>query len=231
VKITRTDIHNVLGKPGALTHFGFGKAEGSNRLHEALEKALKSPLLGLSGKGSALKESPMILLLLRGPKDISFAEMQAAVGKIEQIAGESSQIKVGVHADAPLGTALELHILASSGGNVGKPSKASENIETIEPIGIKPTRRSETQIEEKISSGNERDGKGADELFPVPAKPASKSGKKPAAAFKQMQGTLALDTYQRGRFDKSEPTIVEGEDLDVPTFLRKGIKLNPPSRK
>jgi cell division protein FtsZ len=46
-----------------------------------------------------------------------------------------------------------------------------------------------------------------------------------------MQGTLALDTYQRGRFDKSEPTIVEGEDLDIPTFLRKGIKLNPPTRK
>ena len=47
---------------------------------------------------------------------------------------------------------------------------------------------------------------------------------------KQTQGTLDLDNYQRGRFDKSEPTIVAGEDLDVPTFLRKGIKLTPPHR-
>jgi cell division protein FtsZ len=28
----------------------------------------------------------------------------------------------------------------------------------------------------------------------------------------------------RGRFDKIEPTIVEGEDLDVPTFLRMRLK-------
>jgi cell division protein FtsZ len=243
VKITRADIHHVLGKPGSLTHFGFGKSDGANRLHEALEKALKSPLLALSGKGSALKESPMILLLLRGAKDISFAEMQAAVDKIEQIAGESCQIKVGVHADAPLGSALEIHILASSGGAVRKPSKASESGEFKERIGSitpiapiaqapkKSTILPELQVHEGVPSGAEADGKGVDELFPVPTKSASKTGKKPVATSKQMQGTLALDTYQRGRFDKSEPTIVEGEDLDVPTFLRKGIKLNPPSRK
>ncbi|MCE9587751.1 MAG: hypothetical protein K8R57_05505 [Verrucomicrobia bacterium] len=243
VKITRTDIHNVLGKPGALTHFGFGKAEGSNRLHESLERALKSPLLTMPGKGSALKESSMILLLLRGAKDISFAEVQTIVGKIEQIAGDSCQIKVGVHADGPLGSALELYLLASSGGTVRKPAKTSESNETGEPIspnspisrigaiGTQLPQAPQPTGEEEMPSGHSEGGEGADGLFPVQARPASKSGKKSAAASKQMQGTLALDTYQRGRFDKSEPTIVEGEDLDVPTFLRKGIKLNPPSRK
>lgn len=237
VKITRADIHNVLGKPGSLTHFGFGKAEGSNRLHEALERALKSPLLALPGKGSALKQSPMILLLLRGAMDISFAEMQSAVGKIEQIAGESCQIKVGVHADGPLGSVLEIHILASSGGIARKPVKAIESSPTIEPTGSitpitkQPQRQPKSEVLEEIPSANDGDGKGGDEFVPVSKNPASKSGKKPVAASKQLQGTLALDTYQRGRFDKSEPTIVEGEDLDVPTFLRKGIKLNPPSRK
>jgi len=234
VKITRADIHNVLGKPGALTHFGFGKAEGSNRLHEALERAMKSPLLVLPGKGSALKESSMILLLLRGAKDISFAEVQAVVSKIEQIAGENCQIKMGVHADGPLGSSFELHLLTSSGGTLRKPAKTSESIEPNEPIGSKRTALSQPikpLREEEMPSRHGPLEKGADELFPVFTNSISKSGKKSAAVPKQMQGTLALDTYQRGRFDKSEPTIVEGEDLDVPTFLRKGIKLNPPSRK
>jgi len=246
VKITRADIHNVLGKPGTLTHFGFGKAEGSNRLHESLERALKSPLLTLPGKGSALKESSMILLLLRGAKDISFAEVQAVVGKIEQIASDSCQIKVGVRADGPIGSALELYLLASSGGTIKKPLKNSESNQTGEPSGADSANNPISRIgtmatigtklpqptgEEEMPSGHSEGGKGADELFPVQTKPASKSGKKVAATSKQMQGTLALDTYQRGRFDKSEPTIVEGEDLDVPTFLRKGIKLNPPIRK
>lgn len=35
------------------------------------------------------------------------------------------------------------------------------------------------------------------------------------------QGMLELDPGARGRFDNSSPTVVDGEDLDVPTFLRK----------
>jgi cell division protein FtsZ len=61
-------------------------------------------------------------------------------------------------------------------------------------------------------------------------KPLPRTAVKPAAT-KPTQGTLSLEANPRGRFDKSEPTIVEGEDLDVPTFLRKGVKLAAPHRK
>jgi cell division protein FtsZ len=40
------------------------------------------------------------------------------------------------------------------------------------------------------------------------------------------QGQLQLDIISKGRFDKSEPTIHKGEDLDVPTFIRRGVALN-----
>ena len=36
---------------------------------------------------------------------------------------------------------------------------------------------------------------------------------------------LKVGPISRGRFEKSEPTIVEGQDLDVPTFLRKNIRV------
>ena len=39
------------------------------------------------------------------------------------------------------------------------------------------------------------------------------------------QEMMQFEPVTRGRFEKSEPTIVEGEDLDVPTFLRKNIKV------
>ena len=39
------------------------------------------------------------------------------------------------------------------------------------------------------------------------------------------QEVLQFEPVNRGRFEKSEPTIVEGEDLDVPTYLRKKIKM------
>jgi cell division protein FtsZ len=40
------------------------------------------------------------------------------------------------------------------------------------------------------------------------------------------QGTLPLEIVSKGRFEKSEPTIHKGEDLDVPTYIRRGVALN-----
>jgi cell division protein FtsZ len=43
---------------------------------------------------------------------------------------------------------------------------------------------------------------------------------------KLRQGQLPLEIVSKGRFDKSEPTIHKGEDLDVPTYIRRGVALN-----
>jgi cell division protein FtsZ len=46
------------------------------------------------------------------------------------------------------------------------------------------------------------------------------------AGSKPVQTQLPLTIVSKGRFDKSEPTLHRGEDLDVPTFIRRGIALN-----
>jgi cell division protein FtsZ len=49
----------------------------------------------------------------------------------------------------------------------------------------------------------------------------------PAAARREVrQETLQFEPVTRGRFEKSEPTIVDGQDLDVPTFLRRNMKVS-----
>jgi cell division protein FtsZ len=39
------------------------------------------------------------------------------------------------------------------------------------------------------------------------------------------QEVMQFEPVTRGRFEKSEPTIVEGQDLDVPTYLRKNVRV------
>jgi len=56
----------------------------------------------------------------------------------------------------------------------------------------------------------------------VPRKEEKAPSEKSAQA---KQEVLQFEPVTRGRFEKSEPTIVEGEDLDVPTYLRKNIKV------
>ena len=73
------------------------------------------------------------------------------------------------------------------------------------------------------------------EVVDTPEQPVNTPRRKPApakeervAAEKSMQAkqeVLQFEPVNRGRFEKSEPTIVEGQDLDVPTYLRKKIKV------
>jgi cell division protein FtsZ len=43
---------------------------------------------------------------------------------------------------------------------------------------------------------------------------------------KLRQGMLPLEIVSKGRFEKSEPTIYHGEDLDVPTYIGRRVPLN-----
>jgi cell division protein FtsZ len=48
---------------------------------------------------------------------------------------------------------------------------------------------------------------------------------KPLEKIIAKQEVLQFESVTRGRFEKSEPTIVEGQDLDVPTFMRKNVRV------
>lgn len=234
VRITRSELKAVLGIPGARTLFGCGKSGGSNRLHEALEGAFKSPLLNVPGKstpGAALAGVSSVLLLLHGPADLSFAEVQIAVGAIERIAGEQCQIKTGVHADLPAGSPVTLSVIASSGG--GRPSEKTAATRVPEKAPEPARAPVREQIPDMIGESGDFPQLRPAAAKDTPATGVAATARKPGTkttTIKQTQGTLDLESAQRGRFEKSEPTIVAGEDLDIPTFLRKGIKLNPPQR-
>ena len=45
-------------------------------------------------------------------------------------------------------------------------------------------------------------------------------------ASKLRQAQLPLEIISKGRFEKSEPTVLNGQDLDVPTFVRRNMVFN-----
>jgi len=54
----------------------------------------------------------------------------------------------------------------------------------------------------------------------------SRHGRARREKSKMLQTQLPLAIVSKGRFDKSEPTIHKGEDLDIPTYIRRGVPLN-----
>jgi len=54
---------------------------------------------------------------------------------------------------------------------------------------------------------------------------APKPNGRPRTAKEVKQEQMQFEPVTRGRFEKSEPTIVDGQDLDVPTFLRQNVRV------
>jgi cell division protein FtsZ len=56
--------------------------------------------------------------------------------------------------------------------------------------------------------------------------PAAAPAEESALPTRPLQPELPFRNGERGRFRGVDPTVVEGEDLDIPTYLRRGIKLS-----
>ena len=194
------DLLGVLRSGGGGFLFGSGEADGGNRAHESLEQALRSPLLD---RGRLLHEASKVLVHLSGPRSLTFAEVAAIMQEVSKNTAPTSLLHLGVSVARDESAPLIVTVI----GHCGTAAK----IEPAAPVQkTEPARTAPPALfaEEAIQS-----------IPPPPAPAESKTG-----APKVKQEDLPLEPIARGRFEKVEPTIVEGEDLDVPTFLRRKIK-------
>ena len=150
----------------------------------------------LLDEGRVLAESDAVLVSLTGGKDLTMAEVNRVMDLIKRQCGRA-QIIMGAAIDAAFTGRLCVSVIAA------KHSAA--------PKGV--TTRTETK------SGT---SSVADSRESVLARGTRTRRGNP----KMIQPQLALAIVSKGRFDKSEPTLHNGEDLDIPTFLRRGVPLN-----
>jgi cell division protein FtsZ len=80
------------------------------------------------------------------------------------------------------------------------------------------------EVDQRLSSPEREPIQEKENTSPPPSKEAAPKPASSVPVAKKVeakQEVLPFEPVSRGRFDKSEPTIVDGQDLDVPTFLRK----------
>jgi cell division protein FtsZ len=188
----------------ARAHFGYGVASGPSRAREALEQALASPLLE---EGKLLSEPGRVLLHLTGDESLSLAELQATLKQLSKHLGASTQVQVGVASDPDAAGRVAVTILACtrSGLPAALPDEEEDFLVVAEPV---------VEAAEAPGNNGEKPAKGGKR---------GKGGKK--SETEQTQEELPLDQAMRGRFKDLDPTMVDGQDLDIPTFIRMRIRL------
>lgn len=240
------DVCAVLRNGDARALFGYGDAEGENRAHDALAKALKNPLMN---RGALLEEAFHAIVHICGGANVTLGEVQIIMEELNRYINDQTQLFMGIGIEPRMGHRLSVSILSSLSNSAAKPliqvpQKSVYALESVSrpepstapaipvalpiaalPDRVTPSERAAERSEEELMLPRTE----SEPQKPVPVRAAAKPDSKPQATapkkVEAKQETLQFEPVSRGRFEKSEPTIIDGQDLDVPTFLRKSVKV------
>jgi cell division protein FtsZ len=219
--------------------FGYGESDGANRAHEALARALKSPLMD---KGKMLADCHSVVIHIAGGTDLTVQEITTLMEEFNRHIGDNTRIDFGVGTDAKLGHRMCVTIISSTSATVPAAAPVARTLPRRTPAPAEPSRATappapvasadpEPDADEDIRPNFEPEPEPVAAVKAAPANTAYNTRKttveKAAVTAKKEEKAeqMTLEPANRGRFEKSEPTIVDGQDLDVPTFLRKNLKL------
>jgi cell division protein FtsZ len=229
--------------------FGFGESDSDNRAHDALTQALKNPLMD---RGRMLADATNVLVQVSGGAGMTLSEVEVLMQELGRHVNEQTQILFGAVVDGKLGDRLTVTIISSLAADEDLISESRDgatlsNVFAQPPvhehhpppqIHIEPEAAMEPVVHEESISFEQPVAAQATpaaesmpgEAEPLPVTPHKKAvphtdEKAAAKSVSAKQEILQFEPVTRGRFEKSEPTIVGGEDLDVPTYLRKNIKV------
>ncbi len=252
IRIGFDDLLAALRSRNGRCLFGFGDSDSDNRAHDALAQALKNPLMD---RGRMLGDATRVLVQVAGGPSMTLSEVEILMQELGRHVNEETQILFGTAVDGRMGDRLSVTIISSFTADKdsipeqippaqssapamppvwAQPQDASPKIEiepeaapmetsqSAETIPVEQPAPVETALQQPSMPHKPEPRLSAPQTNPEPMKGGKLSPEKSVQA---KQEVLQFEPVTRGRFEKSEPTIVEGEDLDVPTYLRKKIKV------
>ena len=201
--------------------FAFVEASGPARSREAVEKLLAHPLLD---EGRALAEADAVLVSLMGGKDLTMADVNRVMEQIGRCC-ERAQIIMGAAVDAEMKNKLSVTLIAARNCVAKNEPSISTADSPEQTVSSGATERGTGGSPANSDFSHRADKSSALQLHQR-EQAVSRHGRARRTANKLLQTQLPLAIISKGRFDKSEPTIHKGEDLDIPTYVRRGISLN-----
>lgn len=220
INIDFADLRSVLRRRNGETLFGFGEGVGEEKLEKALEGALSSPLL--SENHVLSKAGSLLVGITHGP-DFTMAELKKLMNTLHEKIGAQTACKQGIIVDENYANKLTIVVIASTGEAIkdDKPYLSGKTFASLSrlPAISKPSKKGESMV--KNTSMGLFEDEPAHNTIPM----KKKGGAYEFIGDSPKQGTLKLDEATRGLFERVERTVINGEDLDRPTFIRRGIVL------
>ena len=208
INVDFADLRGVLGAKHGEAIFGHGQAQGADKAAAAVKLLLESPLMD---GGDVLARADGVLISILGGPDLTLADVQKTVEPISRQA-RNARITMGAAIDPAWQNQLAVTVIAATAPDHAGLRKSHLLVDS-KPV-FAPQRMATSVRPSAAMPAPTTVAPAA--AVPAPAK------KEPA---KPKQENLPLERVSRGPFEKTEPTLYDGEDLDVPTYIRHGVSL------
>lgn len=217
IQIHFDDLCSLVRDRHSESTFAFVETGGPARSREIVEKLLAHPLLD---EGRALAGANAVLISLTGGRDLTMSEVNRVM---EKISGHCEQAKVIMGAAIDAGMANKLSVVLIAAKNSAEKNDLSIS---ANPQELNIESNSTEGAGENLPPGSRFDRRSISTSSVHVREPAISRSRPRRDKAKMLQTQLPLAIVSKGRFDKSEPTIHKGEDLDIPTYIRRGVPLN-----
>lgn len=189
-------LRNAFRFRGGKTLFSLGRGEGPDCVHDALADLELCPLLHLTDYKYSRKADSLIVNICGGP-NLAMSQVNEIMDKVCDKFGSRQNTVIGAVIDEEMRDAICITVIGATG--VDGSVSAARGVARRPGLQSVPSARAEAEAE--VARMAERAGRVAQHEFDF------------------------QNGEERGFFGSTEANLYNGEDLDVPTFLRRGIRV------
>lgn len=196
-------LRQVFQQRGGKTLFGLGEGSGENAVADTIASLKLCPLLHTP---EFSRKADRLLVNIIGGTDLTLPRVNELMTAVTDQFGRESHVIMGAVIDESMQNRVEVCVIGTSDMGGRLPARR--------PMAIAP--------------GRPRHAPAAPaEAAPAGPEPTAAETAAALAAAKIAQDEFGFGEIEsRGYFEKTDRNLYDGQDLDVPTYLRRGIKLS-----
>ena len=202
INVDFATLRQAFQNRGAKTLFGLAEGAGLNAAAEAIASLKLCPLLHTP---EFSRKADRLLVNITGGTDLTLPKVNEIMTAIAEQFGRDSHIIMGAVIDEGMQGRVEISVLGASDMGTRGMAQRRPAPARARPVGVRP---------EDAAPRQDPAPAAATEDVAVPAGP------------KASQEEFGFgEVESRGQFERTDRNLFDGQDLDVPTYLRKGIKI------
>jgi cell division protein FtsZ len=199
---------------GGRTLFGYGKGNGKDALRESLRDLMLCPMLHMPDVSRA---ADVLLIFIQGGTSMSMAGVQSVSKEIRDSFKSGEEVVFGAHVDENMGEEVKIIVL---GVTALEPTTPKADVAPASNDVLEFTAQTKQSHPSKLEVNKSRK---AD----IKSNGNRLHKRKKGENLDQNTFPFMEEQNQRGIFDDlPSKNIYEGEDLDVPAYLRRGVQIS-----